>query len=56
MSVKDTSGAIALIKEWLEQRAMSEGIETTPTPSGVLFQFTGRDGTGIPFTIIQPEI
>ncbi len=39
MSVRDTSGAIALIKEWLEQRAISEGIETTPTPSGVLFQF-----------------
>lgn len=55
MSIEDIPGAISLIKAWMKQRAITEGTETTPTPAGVFFQFIGKDATGIPFLIIQPE-
>jgi len=54
MSVNDIPSAIDLIKAWMDQRGISDGIETKPTPEGVSFQFTGKDITGIPFAIIQP--
>jgi len=55
MSVNDIPGAIDLIKTWMDQMGISDGVETKPTPGGVFFQFTGKDVTGIPFAIIQPE-
>jgi hypothetical protein len=55
MSVNDIPGAIDLIKAWMDQRGISDGVETKPTPNGVFFQFIGKDVTGIPFVIIRPE-
>ena len=55
MSVENIAGTIELIKTWMTQRGISEGLETKPTPSGFSFQFTGKSASEIPFTIIQPE-
>ena len=55
MCVKDTDGAISLVKDWIEQRGISGGIKIEPTPEDVYFQFTGKDVTGIPFLIVQPK-
>jgi hypothetical protein len=55
MSVNDIPGAIDLITAWMDQRGIFDGVETKPKPDGVSFQYTGKDITGIPFAIIQPE-
>jgi len=55
MSVEDIASAIDLIKNWMTQKGISDRVEMEPTPTGTSFQFTGKDATGVPFTIIQPE-
>jgi len=55
MSVEDIDDAISLIKDWIEQRGVSDGINTEPTPEEVYFQFTCKDYTEIPFIVAQPK-
>ncbi len=55
MSVEDTNGAISLIEDWMAQRGIDDGTKTEPTHEDFYFQFTGKDETGIPFTIFQPK-
>ncbi|TRZ66890.1 MAG: DUF2299 domain-containing protein [Methanothrix sp.] len=55
MSVENIASAIELIKTWMTQRGISEGLETKPTPGGFSFHFTGKSASEMPFTIIQPE-
>ena len=55
MPVEDIASAIELIKAWVTQHGISEGVETKPTPDGFSFHFTGKGTRDIPFTILQPE-
>lgn len=55
MSIENIDGAISLIKDWMEQKGISDGIKTEPTPDDFYFQFTGKDEAEIPFTVFQPK-
>jgi hypothetical protein len=55
MLVEDADGAISLIKDWIEQKGISNCIMLEPTPDDTYFQFNGTDKTEIPFLIVQPK-
>jgi len=55
MPIKTVPDAENLIKDWMAQRNITSGKGVEKLPSEFRFRFSGKDRTGIPFSIVQPN-